>query len=149
MQAFPHRYPASGIGFPEGNVTVSSTGVSNITTAPPAEFGGPGDEWSPEGLLVASVADCFIMTFRAIARTSKLDWRELHCDVVGVLDKVDGVTQFVEFEINAILDVSSETNVDKANKLLHSAEKHCLITNSLTGVKHLEVTIRQPEMVDV
>lgn len=149
MQSFPHHYPASGLGHPEGTVTVSSKGVTDITTAAPIEFGGPGDQWSPEGLLVAAVADCFILTFRAIARASKLDWQELRCDVVGVLDKIDGMTKFTEFQITATLDVPSETNVDKAERLLHKAEKVCLITNSLTATKSLVVSIRQPEMVSL
>lgn len=143
MQAFPHHYPATSLGSPEGNVIVSSKGVMDITTAAPAEFGGPGDQWSPEGLFVASVADCFILTFRAIARASKLEWQALRCDVVGVLDKVEGTTQFTEFQIKATLDVSDETDVEKADRLLHRAEKGCLITNSLKASTSLEGTIRQ------
>lgn len=142
MQAFPHHYPATGVGSAEGNVLISSKGVSDILTAAPVEFGGPGDQWSPEALLVASVADCFILTFRAIARASKLDWDELRCDVVGVLDKVEGTTQFTEFEIKATLQVPSETDREKADRLLHRAEKGCLITNSLKAPVSLDVVIQ-------
>ena len=141
MQSFPHHYPASARGEATGNVIVSAKDVPDITTAAPAEFGGPGDEWSPEALLVAAVADCFILTFRAIARASTLEWSHLRCDVVGVLDKVERVTQFTEFQIMATLEVPADTDRDKAERLLERAEKGCLITNSLMADTHLTVSV--------
>ena len=43
----------------------------------PVEFDGPGDRWSPETLLIAAIADCFILTFRAIACATRMDWQGL------------------------------------------------------------------------
>ena len=45
-----------------------------------AEFGGPGDLWSPETMLAGAVAGCFILTFRAAARASSasIPWRKLN-----------------------------------------------------------------------
>ena len=49
----------------DGDVALSGDGLPAIATAPPAEFGGPGDRWSPETLLAAAVADCFVLGFRS------------------------------------------------------------------------------------
>ena len=87
MQELPHRYNVGAAAGPEGPVELSSPGVPDLASAPPAEFGGPGDKWSPETLLVAAVADCFILTFKAIARASRFDWSNLSCQVEGVLDR--------------------------------------------------------------
>ena len=38
-------------------------------------------------LLIAAVADCFILTFRAVARASRFEWISLGCTVDGVLDR--------------------------------------------------------------
>lgn len=65
MQPYPHIYSASATGTAAGPVPIASTGLPAIGTAPPAEFDGPGDAWSPETLLVASIADCFIQIGRA------------------------------------------------------------------------------------
>ena len=73
MQEFPHHYVATATARPGHNVDVGSPGLVSIPSAGPAEFGGPGDLWSPETLLVAAVADCFVLSFRAIARKAKLD----------------------------------------------------------------------------
>ena len=85
MQEYPHRYAAGASAGEEGEIAVSSARLPGLSSAAPAEFGGPGDRWSPETLLVAAVADCFVLTFRAIARISKLRWTSVSCDVVGTL----------------------------------------------------------------
>ena len=72
MQDFPHHYSAFARAQEQGEIELGGDGLAPLQSAPPAEFGGPGDLWSPETLLVAAVADCFALTFRAIARASKL-----------------------------------------------------------------------------
>lgn len=141
MQDLPHHYVVSAGAKAAGNVVLSSTGVDDLPSAAPAEFGGPGDQWSPESLLVAAVADCLILSFRAIARASRLEWSSLTCEVEGTLDRVDRVTQFTKFDVVARLDVPAETDVSKAERLLDKAEKVCLITNSLKADSHLKATV--------
>ena len=142
MQDFPHNYVVGASAEATGNVILSSEGVQDIPSVPPVEFGGPGGEWSPESLLVAAVADCFVLSFRAIARASRLEWDGLSISVDGTLDKVDGVTQFTGFHVVATLDVPADTSEAKAEKLLEKAEKVCLITNSLKADSTLETSIR-------
>jgi hypothetical protein len=36
---------------------------------------------------VAAVADCFALTFRAVAKASQLQWTKLLCDADGTLDR--------------------------------------------------------------
>ena len=142
MQDFPHHYRVAATAADTGNVELNSEGVSTIASAPPIEFGGAGDQWSPESLLVAAVADCFVLSFRAIARASKLDWTSLNCDVVGVLDRVERKPQFTAFEVTAELVVPAGTDEAKAQRMLQKAEDACLITNSLIADSHLDATVR-------
>jgi len=142
MQNLPHNYAVTASARSEENVALSSAGVSPIDSAPPAEFGGPGDRWSPETLLVAAVADCFVLTFKAIARASKLEWESLACDADGILDRVDNVTQFTEMNIRAVLTVAEGTDEKKAMRLLEKSEQVCLITNSLKSEPHLVAEVQ-------
>lgn len=142
MQDLPHHYAVSADAKVVGNVVLSSNGVPDLKSAPPAEFGGPGDQWSPESLLVAAVADCFILSFRAIARASRLEWDSLTCEVEGILDRVDRVSQFVAFNVKATVDIPPDTDEGKALRLLEKAEHACLITNSLKADSHLEASVR-------
>lgn len=141
MQDLPHYYKASANAERNSSVVVSSEGVPSIETAGPVEFGGPGGVWSPEALLVASVADCFVLTFRAIARASKLEWKSLRCITSGTLDKIDKVTQFTGFDMDVELTVRAGTDEAKATRLLARAEHHCLITNSLKADSTLATAV--------
>lgn len=141
MQDYPHRYVATARGGSEGVIDTGSPGLENIPVMPPAEFDGPGDKWSPETMLVASVANCFILTFRAVARASHFDWNAVSCAVTGVLDRIDRVTQFTEFQIEVTLRLPAGAEEHKALRIAEKSESVCLITNSLTGRKILEVDV--------
>ena len=141
MHDYPHRYLATARGGTEGVIDTGSPGLESIAVMPPAEFDGPGDKWSPETLLVASVANCFILTFRAVARASHLDWNDVSCVVTGVLDRVERNTHFTEFLIEVTLRLPAGADEHKALRIAEKSESVCLITNSLTGSKHLKVAI--------
>ena len=141
MHELPHHYKVAASAETESDVSLTSDGLEAIPSAPPVEFGGPGDKWSPETLLVAAVADCFILTFRAIARASKLPWVSLKCDVEGILDRPERTTQFTEFMVRATLEVPEEADEKKAQWALDKAERSCLVTNSLSSTTHLEATV--------
>ena len=141
MQDFPHHYTVQASGAASGAVSLESGPMPALVSEPPAEFGGPGDQWSPEHLLMASVADCFTLTFKAIARASKLEWVNLEAQAEGVLDRVERVTRFTTVTVKATLTVPAGTEEDKARRLLQKAEDACLITNSMSTETHLEAAI--------
>jgi organic hydroperoxide reductase OsmC/OhrA len=138
MQELPHQYRVAAAGAIGGDVELTTERAPGLRSASPAEFGGPGDRWSPETLLVGAVADCFILTFRAVARASKLSWASLRCDVTGTLDRVDRVTQFTHLHLRAHLLVPAGTDPEYARRTLEKAERSCLIANSLKATIHLE-----------
>jgi len=133
MQDYPHHYVVSADAPAEGVISVSSSGLQTLPSLAPPEFDGPGDLWSPETLLVASVADCFILTFRAVARGSQFEWDAVKCEVRGVLDRVDKVTRFTEFHVHVTLQVPEGTDMQKAERLIEKSDHVCLVNNSLTA----------------
>jgi organic hydroperoxide reductase OsmC/OhrA len=137
MRPLPHVYAISVTAAPDGDVELRAQRLPFLHSALPAEFGGPGDRWSPETLLAAAVGDCFVLTFRAVARTAKLPWSSLTCDVVGMLDRVDHVTRFTSFEVRPQLRLPCGASAEQAYLALEKAEKGCLIANSLKAAVHL------------
>ncbi len=142
MQDLPHRYVVSAHAEGRQNVILSSDGLGDLETAGPPQFGGPGDVWSPETLLVGAVADCFVLSFRAIAQKAKLDWLTLECTAEGELDKLDGFNQFTGFTVRATLTIPDVQFVKKAGVILEKAEKYCLITNSMKAGSQLEAEVK-------
>ena len=145
MHPYPHIYVASASAESTGLVAVASPGLPTLETAAPPQFDGPGDAWSPETLLCASIADCFILTFRAITRAARFTWLRLECRVEGVLERVGRVSQFTRYTTFATLTVPAGTDAAKARELLARAEHGCLISNSLRGTRVLETQVLSAE----
>lgn len=141
MQQLPHRYLAAAVGEPTATITISSPDLTDIEVDSPPEFGGPGGHWSPETLLVASVANCFILTWRSIAAHNKVEWIDMRVDATGVLDRVDRVTKFTEIHMSIQLDLPEGFDSEKIERLLKRSESACLITNSMTAEVIMDVHI--------
>jgi organic hydroperoxide reductase OsmC/OhrA len=141
MHPFPHRYTVNASIRPDGDVPLSTEGVRIIESASPREFDGPGNQWSPEGLLTAAVADCFALSFRAIARASKYGWHSLEVRTEGTLDRVDGMLRFTKFATHARLQLLPGADAARGKMLLEKAESSCLISNSLNAERHLTTEV--------
>ncbi len=133
MAQFPHTYQASASTRPQQPVTLRSPELPDLASAPPAEFGGPGDQWSPETLFTAALVDCYTLTFQALARASKFEWAALECQAQGTLDRVDGSIRFTRFDLQVRLTVPAGTppERERAVRLLEKSKQHCFITQSV------------------
>jgi len=145
MHPYPHSYTASAHAADTGSVTVRSPELPAVQTAPPPQFGGPPGVWSPETLLCASVADCFVLTFRSVARAAGLEWKELECRVEGRLERREGQSLFTRFTTNARLSIASGQDTAKARQLLEQAEHGCLVANSLRAASELTMEVSVAE----
>jgi organic hydroperoxide reductase OsmC/OhrA len=141
MKPYPHVYCVTARGTGQGTVAVAAPELPGLETAPPPEFDGPPGHWSPETLLAAAVADCFVLTFRGVARAAGFEWQRLDCDVEGTLERVDGVTRFSRFATRATLAVAPGADEEKARRLLERAEAACLVSNSLKAERSLEARV--------
>lgn len=103
---------------------ISAPALPPIKTAPPPEFDGPGGTWSPETLLCAAIADCFILTFRGVARAAHFNLIALDCRVQGVLEHIGDETRFTQFATAARLTIPPGADMTKARLLLSRAEQN-------------------------
>jgi len=143
MKPLPHYYDVHLTGGPSGYAQLSTAGVPELRTAPPADYDGPGDAWSPEHLLLASVQTCFLFTLRAIARLAKVQLLALELDAAGTVNRVDDVTRFTEIVLRPRLTVPSGTDRQRALRILEKSEQTCLVSASLSTPIRLE-----PEIID-
>jgi peroxiredoxin-like protein len=141
MKPLPHRYDIHLTGGPSGYATVSGSGLPDLRSAPPLEFGGPGDAWSPEHLLLAAVQTCFLFTFRSVAQASKIEFSSLVLEAEGVVDREDGVTRFTEIVLRPRVRLAAGADVDRARRAVDKAERACLVSASLATPIRLEPDI--------
>lgn len=142
MHPFPHHYRAEASAAESGFVQLGTASALTLETSAPPEFGGSSGYWSPETLLVGAIADCYILTFRAVARASRLEWQHLAIEVEGVLDRVEGVTRFVHFTLRPRLKLTAGASESLARTALEKSKRGCLVTNSLSA----ECTV-EPEVL--
>lgn len=141
MKPLPHTYEVQLAGTPDGYATVSGAGIPELRSAPPLDFDGPGDAWSPEHLLLAAVETCFLFTLRSVARASKLEFQSLELSGRGKVDRKDGVTRFTEIVLRTRLRLAAGTDKDRALRILEKSEKGCLVSGSLSTPVRLEPEI--------
>jgi peroxiredoxin-like protein len=141
MKPLPHRYEVKISGGPSGHANLESPGVPDLPSAPPLDFGGPGDAWSPEQLLLGAVASCFLLTFRAIAQGSKIDYTSIEVAGEGVVDRYDGVMRFTEIVLRPRLSLPPGADRVRVERALEKAKRACLVSASLTPVTQLEPEI--------
>jgi uncharacterized OsmC-like protein len=90
---------------------------------------------------MAAIADCFVLTFRATAGASHLDWVHLECTAQGTLDRADGVIRFTDIHLRVSLTLAEASDMERARRLLEKAEKSCLVANSLKCPRTLEIEL--------
>lgn len=137
---FPHHYEVRVEGG-TGGAIVSAAPRPEFRGGAPEEFDGRSDWWSPEHLLLASVALCIKTTFEAFARRKGLEPLAFGSRAEGTLDKTAQGLAFTSIVVTVELVVDA-ADVTRAEEILRSAEDHCLISNALKTPVQLVVTVK-------
>ena len=127
---YTYRVATHLLGKAKGYVSAEGVPLALQFNAPP-EFNGERGKWTPETLLVASVATCLAATFRAVAEASKFDYMNFHVDGQGVLEKLEDGFRFTRIVLRPRIGVIQDEDRERAAKLLLKAERACLIARSL------------------
>jgi len=127
--------------------SVSSPGKPEIEVATPPEFkGGLAGVWSPEDLLVASVASCFSVTLVAVLERRDLPLRGLNVTGTGhVTARDDGHFGFVAIELTAKV-TTDDPSVDAVRGAAKYAERACLVSMALDVPVHVDVVVGPVEL---
>jgi organic hydroperoxide reductase OsmC/OhrA len=115
-----------------------------IEVATPPEFpNGMAGVWSPEHLFTAAVVSCFMTTFLSIAENSRLGFKSFTCGSSGKLDMLNGKLQMTEVRLFPAVTLASESDRERALRVLGKTEAACLISNSIISnvIMTPEVTV--------
>jgi organic hydroperoxide reductase OsmC/OhrA len=114
-------------------------------SAPP-EFGGEPGLWTPEHFLLASVGSCFIETFKAVAKASRLDFQGIEVGVDGIIEKDGAVLRFTRISIRPALILYDDEARELGSRVLEKTERNCLVVRSLSSQveMHAEILIEKP-----
>ena len=140
------RFQVNASPLPRQRVRLTSDGKSPLETATPPEFrGGTPGMWTPEDLLVASVASCYALTLDALAERREVPIEQVEVEAVGhVTRRAEGRVGFVVIELHVELTADASV-VDKAEHVARDAHRACLIGRTLDIPVHLELEVRAPQ----
>ena len=110
---------------------LSLQGDRALTVACPKEFGGPGGEWTPEHLFVASVEVCIMTTFLWLLAREGVSIVSYRSDAKGEAAMSGGEFRFTRIEVSPHVVCPRHDGVQRIRKLLERAHRECLISKSL------------------
>ena len=137
------RFSVHASQLPRKRVRLSAAGKTPLEAATPPEFrGGTPGMWSPEDLLVASVAACYSLTLDALATQRDVPIRSVSVEGVGhVTRRAEGRIGFVVVEL--LVEVAVEPGFEAAAKrVAHAAKQSCIVGHALEIPIELELSVR-------
>jgi len=142
MHPFPHQYTVAAAARPDGDVPLSVPGARVIESAPPKEFDGPGNQWSPEQLLTAALSQCHMLSYLHLCAVAGVVVTEYTDDAYGTMtEATDGGGRFTEVVLRPRVTVTSADMIEAAASLHREARTRCFIANSVNfPVRHEPVT---------
>ena len=116
--------------------------LNTIHFSKAAEVGGLEGRWTPEQLLLCSLAGCFTTTFHDVARSAKFEYTDLEVEIEGLVRRTRATgCNFNEILIRPRLKVNSEDQIEAGLTLLRRAKSVCMISRAITVPQTLEPTV--------
>jgi organic hydroperoxide reductase OsmC/OhrA len=141
-----HRYGVRANRVDASVSHLEAPGKPVLRIAAPPEFrNGVRGAWSPEELLVGSLAACLELTVVAIAEYKGVPLHTIRIDATGHVERKDSRYQFILIE----LDVELETDAGRereAERVAEVAKERCIVGSALDVPVRLSVDIRAASM---
>jgi len=139
-----HRYGVRTEWHDGRRVSLEAPGKPRLDVALPSDFknGVPG-VWTPEELLIASLATCFELTMIAVAEYRNLPLHSLRVDATGYVERKGHLYRLalLELEVHAETDAGREADLEHIAAVAHEG---CLVSNAINVPVRLKVETQAP-----
>src|SRR3954454_23411552 len=135
-----HRYEtqvhwtgSTGLGWEHYERTHSATapGVAQEVAITTGESKGDPSILNPELLLLMAASSCQMLWFLDVASRARVDVVEYRDDAVALMPLDQEAVRVSEVGMRPHIVVDGGVSEDRPHKLLHTAHRHCFISNSL------------------
>jgi len=118
-------------------------GQPELEISTPSEFGGPEGFLTPTDLFVASASTCYTTTFFTMAARESLNYAGFTCSAEGTVEKLrEKGFQFTKIDIYPEVTITDEGEREKAEWVLETSDKFCLVCNSMACEITVNPTIK-------
>jgi len=126
----------------QSGLTKSDAAPNALHFAAPPEFGGLEGRWTPESLLLSSVASCFTTTFDALARNSGFNYVDLEVVAEGTINKSDKGYTFSDIVLRPKLTIPTEEDRQRGVMILNKTKALCMVSRALAATPVCEPCIQ-------
>ena len=116
-------------------------GRSAIPASSSPKHGGDGTAWNPEDLLAGALAECYMLTFLALATKTRLQVLDYRGASEAATETVDRVTRVASITLRPTITVAPGTDHAKVQEMFAKAHKYCIIANSINSAVKAEATV--------
>ena len=120
---------------------LQSQGKPDIEVACPPEFGGHPNIWSPEDLFLASIEVCTMTTFLHYAELTEMHVSSYASQATGSVQMVDNLFTFEKITLEIQIQVATERDKKKVERVFKHIHKSCLTSHSISGTVDYNLTI--------
>lgn len=121
--------------------TGPARGEPAVEAAIPPEFRGPGGGFSPEDLYAMALLNCFVATFKVLAKNSNLVYEEITAKGRLTVDRDEaGRPWMSHMGIRVELRVGAGDKA-RGEQILKKTSGSCLILNSVRTEKQFEFSV--------
>lgn len=129
----------------DGDATAIFGGPGELAIGPAPEFGGRPEFLNPEELFVAAINSCLLMTLSYFLQRSKIEIESYQADAEGQVRKDGDGLKFVEVAVHATVTIKDPSVAEKISDLAGLAEKHCLVSRSVSCPVHYQLSVEISE----
>jgi peroxiredoxin-like protein len=97
----------------------------------PPQFGGPGDQWSPEELLIGAAQSCTVATFISLAKRRGVGIVSVSSSGRGTVARSDTGMSFSEVTLELRVIIEDDKQRDAVAALVERAHRGCIVSSSL------------------
>jgi organic hydroperoxide reductase OsmC/OhrA len=123
------------------DMLVEPAGKPPIPGSAGARFFGDDARYNPEDLMLASLAECHLLTYLALATKAGIRFEALSIQVTGVLAASGGKTRFVSATLTPVVALAAGSDAALAQSLHRDAHEQCFMSNSV----NFPIEIASPE----
>jgi organic hydroperoxide reductase OsmC/OhrA len=120
-------------------------GPGELPVGPAPEFGGRPESLNPEELFVAAINSCLMTTFFYFLRRADIELQSYQADAEGQVQKGSDGLRFVDVQVHATAAVKDPSLAKKISELAALAEKHCLVSRSVSCPVHYHLSVEISE----
>lgn len=122
---------------------LTAPGLHPIAGSSDPAFRGDPTRWNPEQLFVASIAQCHMLWYLALAAQAGIVVTAYEDHPLGLmLEQPGGAGEFERVTLRPVVTIAASSNPDVATELHHQVSEFCFIARSIKTPIAYEITVR-------